>query len=228
MHLIDDDVAVRESLALLIGTVGLRVQTWSDPQAFLDSFDREGIGANVLDVGMPGISDLAVLDTLVAQGVDPPVILLAGHGTVDMCRRAFKAGVAEFLEKPVDDEPLLEALQGAVWQHIGSRQQPLADLAARERFQHQAPTGAMTGSGLWWQESMLDCCVARLFRSSFGRPSSCASNMSGRLPLELRVLVTAAVHRHCGSTTQLDGCDPLRRSWAGALGAEFSLPTADR
>ena len=63
IHLIDDDAAVRESLALLIGTVGLRVITWADPQDFLSGFDREAIGAIVLDVRMPGISGLTVLDT---------------------------------------------------------------------------------------------------------------------------------------------------------------------
>ncbi|RJP63833.1 MAG: DNA-binding response regulator [Comamonadaceae bacterium] len=134
VHLIDDDQAVRDSLALLIGTVGLRVQPWADPQAFLAQFDREGIGAIVLDVRMPGISGLSVLDTLAAQGVDQPVIMLTGHGTVEMCRRAFKAGAAEFLEKPVDDEALLEALQSAVRQHVRSRQRHQADRAARERF----------------------------------------------------------------------------------------------
>jgi FixJ family two-component response regulator len=133
VHLIDDDRAVRESLALLIGTVGLRTQAWSDPQAFVAGFDRSGIGAIVLDVRMPGISGLAVLDTLVAQGVDQPVIMLTGHGTVEMCRRAFKAGAAEFLEKPVDDEQLLEALQQAVRQHVRSRERAQADQAARER-----------------------------------------------------------------------------------------------
>ncbi len=136
IHLIDDDQAVRESLALLIGTVGLRVQPWSDPQLFLTQFDREAIGAIVLDVRMPGISGLSVLDTLVEQGVDQPVIMLTGHGTVDMCRRAFKAGAAEFLEKPVNDEALLEALQNAVRQHVRSRQRHQADRAARERFAH--------------------------------------------------------------------------------------------
>jgi RNA polymerase sigma factor (sigma-70 family) len=133
VHLIDDDRAVRESLALLIGTVGLRTESWSDPQAFIAGFDRSGIGAIVLDVRMPGISGLAVLDTLVAQGVDQPVIMLTGHGTVEMCRRAFKAGAAEFLEKPVDDEQLLEALQQAVRQHVRSRERTQADQAARER-----------------------------------------------------------------------------------------------
>ena len=134
VHLIDDDAAVRESLALLIGTVGLRVIPWADPQAFLSAFDREVIGAIVLDVRMPGISGLAVLDTLVAQGVDQPVIMLTGHGTVDMCRRAFKAGAAEFLEKPVNDELLIEALQNAVRQHVRSREHHQADREARERY----------------------------------------------------------------------------------------------
>lgn len=134
IHLIDDDQAVRDGLALLIGTVGLRVQPWSDPIVFLDTFDREAIGAIVLDVRMPGISGLSVLDTLVGQGVDQPVIMLTGHGTVEMCRRAFKAGAAEFLEKPVNDEALLEALQNAVRQHVHSRQRHQTDRVARERF----------------------------------------------------------------------------------------------
>jgi FixJ family two-component response regulator len=134
IHLIDDDEAVRASLALLIGTVGLRVQPWADPQAFLAEFDRQAIGAIVLDVRMPGISGLTVLDTLVAQGVDQPVIMLTGHGTVEMCRRAFKSGAAEFLEKPVDDEALLEALQNAVRQHVKSRQRHEAGREARQRY----------------------------------------------------------------------------------------------
>lgn len=133
IHLIDDDQAVRDSLSLLIGTVGLRVQGWADPQAFIDGFDRASVGAIVLDVRMPGISGLTVLDRLAAQGVDQPVIMLTGHGTVEMCRRAFKAGAAEFLEKPVDDEQLLEALQQAVRQHVRTRERSQADNAARER-----------------------------------------------------------------------------------------------
>ena len=106
IHLIDDDAAVRESLALLIGTVGLRVQTWAEPQQFLAGFDRSAVGAIVLDVRMPGVSGMAVLEQLAAEGIDQPVIMLTGHGTIEMCRRAFKSGAAEFLEKPVDDQAL--------------------------------------------------------------------------------------------------------------------------
>jgi FixJ family two-component response regulator len=134
VHLVDDDEAVRDSLALLIGTVGLRVQPWAEPQAFLEGFDRQAIGVIVLDVRMPGMSGLALLDALVAQGVDQPVVMLTGHGTVEMCRRAFKAGAAEFLEKPVDDEALLEALQNGVRRHVRSRERNLADRQARERY----------------------------------------------------------------------------------------------
>jgi two-component system, LuxR family, response regulator FixJ len=134
IHLVDDDQAVRDSLALLIGTIGLRVETWGDPEAFLRDFDREGIGAIVLDVRMPGVSGLSVLDTLRARGVDQPVVILTGHGTIDLCRRAFKAGAAEFLEKPVHDEVLLDTLQQAIRQHVRSRERHTADRLARQRF----------------------------------------------------------------------------------------------
>jgi RNA polymerase sigma factor (sigma-70 family) len=134
IHLIDDDDAVRAGLALLIGTVGLRVQAWADPQEFMRGFDRQGIGAIVLDVRMPGISGLTVLDQLVEQGVDQPVIMLTGHGTVELCRRAFKSGATEFLEKPVDDEVLLEALQNAVRQHVRSRERHQANREARAHY----------------------------------------------------------------------------------------------
>jgi FixJ family two-component response regulator len=133
IHLIDDDAAVRDSLALLIGTVGLRVTTWAEPLAFLAGFDRQAIGAIVLDVRMPGVSGLTVLERLRAEGADQPVVMLTGHGTVELCRRAFKSGAAEFLEKPVDDELLIETLQTAVRQHVRSRERHQADREARER-----------------------------------------------------------------------------------------------
>jgi two-component system response regulator FixJ len=159
IHLIDDDEAVRTALALLIGTVGLRVQAWSDPQAFIDGFDRQSIGAIVLDVRMPGIGGLAVLDTLIAQGVNQPIIMLTGHGTVEMCRRAFKAGAAEFLEKPVDDEALLEALQAAVRAHVKSRQHLAADRQARERYAQLSPR----------EREVLGLIVAGLTNKEIGR-----------------------------------------------------------
>lgn len=139
IHLIDDDQAVRDALSLLISTVGLRVQAWAEPQAFMAGFDRDSIGAIVLDVRMPGISGLTVLQQLIEQNVDQPVIMLTGHGTVEMCRRAFKSGAAEFLEKPVNDDALLDALQNAVRQHVRSRERQQANQSASERYSHLSP-----------------------------------------------------------------------------------------
>lgn len=134
IQIVDDDDGVRRSLALLVGSVGLRTAEWADPQAFLAGFDRGAVGAIVLDVRMPGLSGLTVLERLLADGVDQPVVMLTGHGTVELCRRAFRAGAAEFLEKPVDDERLLEALHDAVRRHVATRERLAADRAAQERL----------------------------------------------------------------------------------------------
>ncbi len=139
IHLVDDDDAVRAALSLLIGTVGLRVAPWADPLQFLERFDRDAVGAVVLDVRMPGMSGLAVLEQLRREGADQPLILLTAHGTVDMCRRAFKGGAAEFLEKPVDDEQLLDAVQAAVRAHVRSRQRDAAGREAHERYALLSP-----------------------------------------------------------------------------------------
>jgi FixJ family two-component response regulator len=139
IQIVDDDDAVRDALALLIQTIGLRAVGWARPADFLAGFDREAIGAIVLDVRMPGTSGMAVLEALRAQGADQPVILLTGHGTVEMCRRAFKAGAAEFLEKPVDEDQLLEALQTAVRQHGASRHRQAAGREAREAVERLSP-----------------------------------------------------------------------------------------
>ena len=159
IHLVDDDAGVRDSLALLIGTVGLRVMPWAHPQAFLDGFDREAIGAIMLDVRMPGLGGLQVLDALRAQGADQPVVMLTGHGTVALCRQAFKGGAAEFLEKPVDDQLLLDTLQSAVRQHVRSRQRGLADREARERYGQLSPR----------EREVLGLIVAGLTNKEIGR-----------------------------------------------------------
>ncbi|MBK6790262.1 MAG: response regulator transcription factor [Betaproteobacteria bacterium] len=159
IHLVDDDAGVRSSLALLIGTVGLRVMPWAHPQAFLDGFDREAIGAIMLDVRMPGLGGLQVLEALRAQGADQPVVMLTGHGTVALCRQAFKGGAAEFLEKPVDDQLLLDTLQSAVRQHVRSRQRGLADREARERYGQLSPR----------EREVLGLIVAGLTNKEIGR-----------------------------------------------------------
>ncbi len=197
IHLIDDDAAVRDSLALLISTVGLRVQAWERPETFLAEFDRQSIGAIVLDVRMPGISGLSLLDTLVAQGVDQPILMLTGHGTVEMCRRAFKAGAAEFLEKPVNDEQLLEALQQAVRQHVKSRERHQADRLARERYAQLSER----------EREVLGLIVAGLTNKEIGR----ALDLSPR---------TVETHRaHLFAKLQAESLAQLIRAYAALVDA---------
>lgn len=134
IHLVDDDEAVRRSLALLVGSLGLRTAEWPDPASFLAGFDRDAVGAIVLDIRLPGQSGLALLEQLQAEGVDQPVVMLTGHATVALCRRAFKSGAHEFLEKPVDEDRLIEALHDAVRRHVASRQRLAADRASQARL----------------------------------------------------------------------------------------------
>ena len=165
----------------------------------MTSFDRETIGAIVLDVRMPGISGLTALETLVAQGVDQPVIMLTGHGTVEMCRRAFKSGAAEFLEKPVNDEQLLEALQNAVRQHVKSRERHKSDRQAQERFVQLSER----------EREVLGLIVAGLTNKEIGR----ALDVSPR---------TVETHRaNLFAKLEAESLAQLIRRYAGLVEADF-------
>lgn len=133
VYLVDDDDAVRDGLALLLRSVGLRSAGFADPQAFLAALAQSTIGCVVLDIRMPGISGLDVLATL-AERSDLPVVMLTGHANVDLCRRAFKGGAMEFLQKPVDDDVFLDAVQAAVRTHIASRERLAVTQAAADRL----------------------------------------------------------------------------------------------
>ena len=133
VYLVDDDDAVRDALALLLRSVGLRSEGHADPQAFLAGLSPHTIGCVVLDIRMPGISGLDVLARL-ADTSDLPVVMLTGHANVDLCRRAFKGGAMEFLQKPVDDDVFLDAVQAAVRPHIASRERLAVTQAAADRL----------------------------------------------------------------------------------------------
>ena len=133
VYLVDDDDAVRDALALLLRSVGLRSEGHADPQAFLAGLSPHTIGCVVLDIRMPGISGLDVLARL-ADTSDLPVVMLTGHANVDLCRRAFKGGAMEFLQKPVDDDVFLDAVQAAVRTHIASRERLAVTQAAADRL----------------------------------------------------------------------------------------------
>ncbi|AWT37491.1 DNA-binding response regulator [Deinococcus arenae] len=134
VYLVDDDAAVRDALTFLLGTVGLTVRSFPDGLALQAQLTPGDVGCLLLDLRMPHVSGLQVQQQLRARGIDLPVIILTGHGNVDLCRRAFQEGAVDFLEKPVDETALLEAVQRATHQHLQQRQRTEAAGQARGRL----------------------------------------------------------------------------------------------
>src|SRR6266566_5903517 len=109
-----DDVSVRESLEVLIGCAGWQPETFASAQEFLARPRVLAPSCLVRDVSLPGLNGLDLQKRLAADRVDTPIIFITGYGDVPMTVRAMKAGAAEFLTKPFDDEVLLTAIRNAI------------------------------------------------------------------------------------------------------------------
>ncbi len=114
VFVVDDDQAVRQSLEMLIKSVGHSVLTYRSAQDFLDAYDPEKPGCLVLDIRMPGMSGLELQKTLRQRHIDIPTIFITGHGDVPVAVRALKDGAFEFLEKPFSKQMLLEHIRDAI------------------------------------------------------------------------------------------------------------------
>lgn len=116
VHVIDDDEASRQSLAFLLQTADVAVQTYPSAAAFLDQLTAAAAGCIITDVRMPGMSGIDLLRRLKELKVDTPVIVITGHGDIALAVEAMKIGAADFLEKPYDDEVLLASVRAALQQ----------------------------------------------------------------------------------------------------------------
>jgi RNA polymerase sigma factor (sigma-70 family) len=114
VFVVDDDAAIRRALERLIRSVGLDVETFDSAQAFLSRDPPDGPACVVTDVRMPGLSGLDLQEELVDANLSMPIIFMTGHGTVPMSVRAMKAGAVDFLQKPVDEQVLLDAIHHAI------------------------------------------------------------------------------------------------------------------
>lgn len=114
IFIVDDDPSVRESTKLMLEGVGFNVKTFASAQDFLKAKLQEGLGCLILDVRMPGISGLDLQEKLVSAKSLLPVIFITGHGTVPMSVRAMKAGAVDFLQKPFEEQDLLDAINRAI------------------------------------------------------------------------------------------------------------------
>ncbi|SNT43184.1 two-component system, LuxR family, response regulator FixJ [Tardiphaga sp. OK246] len=141
IDIIDDDPAMRDSLAFLLDVNGFNARSHGSAAAFLDHVRKSVPDCVVSDIRMPGMSGLDLVRRLKADGVACPVIAITGHGDVALAVEAMKAGAADFIEKPFDDEALLSAIRSAMAAKLvdgadagrEGAMARLADLSPRER-----------------------------------------------------------------------------------------------
>jgi two-component system response regulator FixJ len=133
VFIVDDDQEVRDALELLMQSIGLAAQSFASAQAYLDAFDPVRPGCVVLDVRMKGMSGLELQRRLSEEPLFPPIIVITGHGDVPMAVRGVKAGAVDFIEKPFNDQLLLDAVHRALEQDAEQRGEAsrLADITVR-------------------------------------------------------------------------------------------------
>ena len=142
IYVIDDDEAVRESLEFLLKTAGLKVRSFDSAKSFLAVLPEIRSGCIVTDVRMPDITGIDLLRRVKELGVEIPVIVITGHGDISLAVDAMKIGAVDFLEKPFDDDMLLDAVRGSLSRNADAAQRNaelaqvqdrLAALSNRER-----------------------------------------------------------------------------------------------
>jgi two-component system response regulator FixJ len=114
-HVVDDELAVRRSLSLLLRAAGYEVQTFESGEAFLAAAEAElPLGCVLLDLRMPGVSGLEVQRAMTERRLAHPVVLITAHGDVPVAVQAMKAGACDFIEKPFSGEEILRAVEAAL------------------------------------------------------------------------------------------------------------------
>lgn len=139
VFVVDDDISVRESLELLIHSVGLRAETFASAQEFLSRPRVLDPSCLVLDVSLPGLNGLELQKRVAVERADMPIIFITGHGDVPMTVEAMKAGAVEFLTKPFDNDVLLSAIRCALERSSVSLAEESELQMLRERYASLTP-----------------------------------------------------------------------------------------
>jgi FixJ family two-component response regulator len=139
VFVLDDSLAVREAVTSLLGSVGLRVQTFGSARDFLGHPRPDGPACLVLDVRLPGLSGLDLQRELADTGSAIPIVFITGHGDIPMSVQAMKAGATEFLTKPFRDQQLLDAVQAAIERDSEQRARMAEIARLRNRYESLTP-----------------------------------------------------------------------------------------
>lgn len=114
VYVVDDDQGMLDSTVWLLESIGLRALSFTSGQAFLEANPQRNNACLILDVRMPGMGGLNVQEALRARGLDLPIIFVSGHADVPIVVRAFRAGAVDFIEKPYNEQLLLDSVQHAL------------------------------------------------------------------------------------------------------------------
>lgn len=151
VYVIDDDESARHSLEFLLDAAGIRVRSFASADAFLKAAPPLAGACVVTDVRMPGMNGIELAEELKRRGAASPVIVITGHADVPLAIQAMKAGVADFIEKPFDDEVMLAAIKSAFARRAGDesaaaeRQLVLDRMASLSRREREVMDGLVAG-----------------------------------------------------------------------------------
>lgn len=139
VYIVDDDEAMRESLEFLFESVSLPARSFASAQAFLDAYDPAMRGCILLDVRMPGMGGLDLQELLQEKGSRLPILIMTAHGAVPMAVRAMRAGALDFIEKPSNEQALLDRVHHALAVEEEGRREEAEIEPLRERLETLTP-----------------------------------------------------------------------------------------
>ena len=111
VHIVDDDEAIRDSLSFMLEISGFKVRTYASAGAFLANPPAASRDCVITDIRMPGLSGLEMIAALKARGVSLKVIVMTGHGDINLAAQALRIGAADFIEKPFDEAMIVGAVE---------------------------------------------------------------------------------------------------------------------
>jgi FixJ family two-component response regulator len=135
VFIVDDDEAVRDSLGLLLRSVGYRARCYGSAKDFLKAFDPRDYGCLVLDIRMPGMTGLELQKHLAEIGCNIPIVFITGHGDIPMAVEAVRQGAVDFLQKPFQDQELVDRIDDAMKQAAEQREGELERLEILDRIE---------------------------------------------------------------------------------------------
>lgn len=158
VFVVDDDISVRESLELMIKFAGWQPETFASAEEFLARPRTTKPSCLVLDISLPELDGLELQKLIASERSDMPIIFITGHGDVPMTVQAMKAGAAEFLTKPFDDEVLLSAIRHAIKRSAAVLDDQAQTSALRSNYESLTPR----------EQDVMRCVVTGMLNKQIG------------------------------------------------------------